>query len=74
MAVVCFTVLCQHLHGRPEGSSETHSVFITNCRIPTQESGKLSRYSDGLRTGLPGFDSRQGLDFSLLHNINTQAG
>jgi hypothetical protein len=28
-----------------------------------QESGYLSRYSDGLRAGRPGFDSRQRKDF-----------
>jgi hypothetical protein len=33
--------------------------------------GYLSRYGDRLR---PGFDSRQGLDFSLLHNVQTGSG
>jgi hypothetical protein len=36
--------------------------------------GSLSRYSDGLRAGLPKFDSRQGQDFSLVHNIQTGSG
>jgi hypothetical protein len=33
-----------------------------------------SRYSDRLRTGWPGFNSRQGQDFSLLHNVQTGSG
>jgi hypothetical protein len=31
----------------------------------------ICRYSDGLRVGRPGFDSRQGQDFSPLHNVRT---
>jgi hypothetical protein len=31
--------------------------------------GNLSRYSDGLRAGRPGFGSQQGRDFSLLHGF-----
>jgi hypothetical protein len=33
-----------------------------------------SRYSDELRAGRPGFDSRQGQDFSRLHNVQTGSG
>jgi hypothetical protein len=32
---------------------------------------ELSRYSDGLRDGRPGFDSRQRQDFSVLHSVQT---
>jgi hypothetical protein len=32
---------------------------------------QFSRYSDGLRAGRPGFDSRQGQDLSLLHSVQT---
>jgi hypothetical protein len=36
--------------------------------------GSLSRYSYGLRAGRPGFDSRQEIDFSLLHSVQTGSG
>jgi hypothetical protein len=36
--------------------------------------GLLSRYDNGLRAARPGFDSRQGQDFSLLHNVQTGSG
>jgi hypothetical protein len=36
--------------------------------------GTILRDSDGLRNGRPGFDSRQGQDFSLLHNVQTDSG
>jgi hypothetical protein len=38
------------------------------------EPGQRSRYSDGLCAGWPVFDSRQGHDFSLLHNVQTGSG
>jgi hypothetical protein len=34
----------------------------------------LSRYSDGLLAGRPGFDSRQGQDISLLYSVQTGSG
>jgi hypothetical protein len=33
--------------------------------------GYLSRYSDGLRAGRPGFNSWQGQDLSFLHCVQT---
>jgi hypothetical protein len=36
--------------------------------------GYLSRYSDGLRAGRLGFDSRQGEDFSFLHRAQAGSG
>jgi hypothetical protein len=36
-----------------------------------QQPGKLGRYSDELRAGRPGFDSRQGRDISLLYSVQT---
>jgi hypothetical protein len=53
---------------------ETHSVFITNYRILTLESGKLSRYSDGLQDRRPGFDFRQGQNIYLFHNVQAGSG
>jgi hypothetical protein len=32
------------------------------------------RYIDGLRAGLPGFDTRQWLDFSLFHSVHAGSG
>jgi hypothetical protein len=37
----------------------------------TEEPGWPRRYSDGLRAGRPGLDSRQGQDISLLHSVQT---
>jgi hypothetical protein len=37
------------------------------------ESGYFSRYSDGLRARWPGFESRQGQDFSILHGFQTHS-
>jgi hypothetical protein len=34
----------------------------------------MSRYSDGLWTGRPGFDSRQGQYFSLVYSVQTRSG
>jgi hypothetical protein len=34
----------------------------------------FSRYSNGLRAGRQGFDSRQGQDFFLLHSVQTGPG
>jgi hypothetical protein len=42
-----------------------------NCERETPLKGfeLLIRYSDGLRAGWPGFESRQEQDFSLFHSI-----
>jgi hypothetical protein len=40
----------------------------------TKEPGQLSRYTDGLPAGQPGFESQQGQDISLLHSIQTGSG
>jgi hypothetical protein len=34
----------------------------------------LVDYSNGLRGGLPGFDSRMGKDFSLIHSVQPALG
>jgi hypothetical protein len=39
-----------------------------------QEPGQLSRYSDGLQAGRPGFDFPTLQDFSLLHSVQTDSG
>jgi hypothetical protein len=44
-----------------------NNTSLSNIREP----GSLSRYSDGLRAGRPGFDSRQGKEFSLLYSVQT---
>jgi hypothetical protein len=36
--------------------------------------GQLSRYSDGLRAGRPGFDSRQGHVYPLLRSVQPDSG
>jgi hypothetical protein len=41
--------------------------------ITIEESGWLSRHSDRLQAGRPGFNSRQG-HFSLLHSVQTGTG
>jgi hypothetical protein len=46
-------------------SIRRHLRFVTN---------KRSRYSDGLRAGRPEFESQQGKDFSLLHNVQSGRG
>jgi hypothetical protein len=46
-------------------------MYFLLLLVQTVESGQLSRYSDGLQVRRPGFDSRQGPDFSLLHRIET---
>jgi hypothetical protein len=33
-----------------------------------------SRDSERLQAGRPGFDTQQGIDFSLLHNVQTGSG
>jgi hypothetical protein len=38
------------------------------------EPGQLSRHSDGLRAGLPGFASWQGQNYSLFHGVQTNSG
>jgi hypothetical protein len=47
-------------------------ILILPSRM--QESGELSRYSDGLRTERPGFNHRQKQNFSLLHRVQTDIG
>jgi hypothetical protein len=39
-----------------------------------QETGELSRYSDGLQTARLGFDSRKGQDFYLLRSVQICSG
>jgi hypothetical protein len=34
---------------------------------------KMSRYSDGLRSGRPGFESRQGKGLFLLYSVQTSS-
>jgi hypothetical protein len=38
------------------------------------ETGEIRHYSDGLRAGRTGFDSRHKLEFCFLHSIQTGPG
>jgi hypothetical protein len=49
-------------------------IQIYTSIINELESGYLSRYTDGLRDGQAGFDSRKGQDFSLPHRFQTGSG
>jgi hypothetical protein len=49
-------------------------IYMGEYANHIKESGELSRYSDRLGAGRPGFDSRLGEDFSFLHSVQTGSG
>jgi hypothetical protein len=49
--------------------NKTYCVSIANYYEP----GQLNRYSDGLRAGRPGFDSRQGQEIFLFSTASRSA-
>jgi hypothetical protein len=57
------------------GGATNWKVITSSSRHPTHlQPQYVSRYSYGLQTGQVGFDSRQGQDISLLHNVQTGSG
>jgi hypothetical protein len=56
----------------PDDGTSWSITLIYQRLWNTLQSGKLSGYSDGLWDGRPGFESRQGKDFSLF--LRVQAG
>jgi hypothetical protein len=56
-------------------SSETSiNLIFGTAQCPQKDSGQLDQYSEGLRTGQPGFDSRQEQVFSPLHSVQAGSG
>jgi hypothetical protein len=60
-----------YIHGLLQGYLYI-CFYFTYCTF--EKCHKLSRYSDGLRAGQPGFDFRQGKVFFLFHSIQTGSG
>jgi hypothetical protein len=66
---------CTQLHGVTTQEVVPFTVIAVSMLSPagvyTFLGISISLYSDGLLAGWPGFDSRQGNDFSLLHRVHT---
>jgi hypothetical protein len=53
--------------------SSISSPGYWNALSPSDKPGRLSRYSDGLRAGRPGFDSRKGREIFLFSTASKPA-